>query len=223
MFVVQKENAMRCSHIAVMQTADAALAGVETCAAIVLWTRAAAGRDWTQGPPLPFSLAGCDSMAALRERLRQLAGRLPQGAALVATGISGLAYNELSRLGFCLCELAAFTPAVLEPLAAEIEAKAQEDAPVPTGPVATATPGVYRINLMEVMAAHPEISSKKALQPFLASTPFVELDLICGHMPPWLEEHMRQHRLTCARSHLPDGNLRARITHTLCNEIPQNS
>ncbi len=162
-------------------------------------------------------------MAALRERLRQLAGRLPQGAALVATGISGLAYNELSRLGFCLCELAAFTPAVLEPLAAEIEAKAQEDAPVPTGPVATATPGVYRINLMEVMAAHPEISSKKALQPFLASTPFVELDLICGHMPPWLEEHMRQHRLTCARSHLPDGNLRARITHTLCNEIPQNS
>lgn len=115
---------MRCSHIAVMQTADAALAGVETCAAIVLWTRAAAGRDWTQGPPLPFSLAGCDSMAALRERLRQLAGRLPQGAALVATGISGLAYNELSRLGFCLCELAAFTPAVLEPLAAEIEAKA---------------------------------------------------------------------------------------------------
>ncbi|SDF86042.1 Fe-only nitrogenase accessory AnfO family protein [Desulfovibrio legallii] len=213
---------MRCSHIAVMQTADAALAGVETCARIVLWTRAEdAETGWAQGPALPFSLGGCGNMAALRGRLRQLAGLLPQGAALVGTGISGLAYNELSRLGFCLCELTAFDPQLLPPLAAEIEAKAQEDAPVPTGPVATDAPGVYAINLMEVMAAHPEISSKKALRPFLASTPFVELELICGHMPPWLEEYMREHRLTCTRSHLPDGALRARITHALCGEAAQ--
>ena len=41
---------------------------------------------------------------------------------------------------------------------------------------------IYSINLMEVQAAHPEITSKKALRPFFASTPFVELELICGHM-----------------------------------------
>ena len=82
--------------------------------------------------------------------------------------------------------------------------------------------GNRSINLMEVQAAHPDITSKKALRPFLASTPFVELEIICGHMPPWLEEHMRQHHLTCARTRQDDGTVRARISHALCGETAPN-
>ena len=93
---------------------------------------------------------------------------------------------------------------------------------VPTAPTPTDIPGVYTINLMEVQAAHPDITSKKALRPFLASTPFVELEIICGHMPPWLEEHMRQHHLTCARTRQDDGTVRARISQALCGETAPN-
>lgn len=69
---------MRCSHIAVMQTADAALAGVETCAAIVLWTRAAGMSGLDTGPPPASLWQAATAWPPCCERLRQLAGRLPQ-------------------------------------------------------------------------------------------------------------------------------------------------
>ena len=54
------------------------------------------------------------------------------------------------------------------------------------GPVQTQTPGVYFLNLLELQKECPEISSKKALASFLSDTPFLELHLVCAHIPPWL-------------------------------------
>lgn len=215
------ENAMNCDCIAVLENAENVITAMESCTHLTPWVRDwTTGRSWQPGEPVPFSLTGCEGLAQTRERLRLLAGLLPEGAAIAATAISGLAYNELSRLGFCLCEMDAFSPDILDALAGEILASAQGEEETPTGPVPTDTPGMFSINLMEVQAAHPDISSKKALRPFLESTPFVELELICGHMPPWLEDHMRRNRLTCALTRRDDGTIRARISHALCHETP---
>ena len=154
----------------------------------------------------------------MRTRIKALEQLLPQGAVIAGTSISGLAYNEFSHMGFCLCELESFSPDILDALAAEVAASAEPSAQVPAEPVAGGSPGAYTINLVEVQAAHPEVSSKKALRPFLASTPFVELEIICSHMPPWLEGHMKDHNLTCSRSRTQDGHLRLRISHALCDD-----
>ncbi len=55
------------------------------------------------------------------------------------------------------------------------------------GPVETQTPGIYFLDLAQLQKECPEISSKKALLPFFSNTPFLELQLVCAHIPPWLE------------------------------------
>ena len=55
------------------------------------------------------------------------------------------------------------------------------------GPVETQTPGIYFLDLGQLQTECPEVSSKKALLPFLSNTPFLELQLVCAHIPPWLE------------------------------------
>ncbi|QCC85373.1 hypothetical protein DDIC_05685 [Desulfovibrio desulfuricans] len=214
---------MKCDCIAVLENTDNSITNMENCTRLSVWLRDwSVGKGWHAAESVPFSLEGCDTLAKMRDKLRQLASLLPADSAIAGASISGVAYNELSRMGFCLCELDAFTPDILDALASEILASAQGEAEVPTAPTPTDAPGVYSINLMEVQAAHPDITSKKALRPFLASTPFVELKIICGHMPPWLEEHLRQHRLTCSIARQEDGTVHASISHALCGETPSS-
>ncbi|WP_461248449.1 Fe-only nitrogenase accessory AnfO family protein [Treponema sp. R6D11] len=54
-------------------------------------------------------------------------------------------------------------------------------------PVETSTPGVYSLDLIALQNECPEVSSKKAMADFLENTPFLELHLVCKHIPPWIE------------------------------------
>ena len=217
------EIAMKCDCIAVLENTENSITVMENCTHLSVWQRDwSTGKGWHAAESVPFTLADCETLPQMRDRLRQLAQLLPAEAAIAGASISGLAYNELSRMGFCLCELDHFSPDILDALASEILTSAQGEVQVPTAPTPTDMPGLYSINLMEVQAAHPEITSKKALRPFLASTPFVELEIICGHMPPWLEDHMRQQHLTCSLTRQDDGTVRARISHALCGETAPN-
>jgi hypothetical protein len=54
-------------------------------------------------------------------------------------------------------------------------------------PVETGTPGVYSLDLIALQSECPEVTSKKAMADFLENTPFLELRLICKHIPPWIE------------------------------------
>jgi hypothetical protein len=56
-----------------------------------------------------------------------------------------------------------------------------------TRPVETATPGIYSLDLIALQSECPEVTSKKAMADFLENTPFLELNLICKHIPPWIE------------------------------------
>jgi len=54
-------------------------------------------------------------------------------------------------------------------------------------PVETGTPGVYSLDLIALQIECPEVTSKKAMADFLENTPFLELHLLCKHIPPWIE------------------------------------
>lgn len=172
---------MKCDCIAVLENTDNSITSMDTCTHLAVWQRDwSTEQGWHACDPVPFSLEGCETLPQMRNRLRELAQLLPAGAAIAGASISGLAYNELSRMGFCLCELDHFSPDILDALASEILTSAQGGVQVPTAPTPTDMPGVYSINLMEVQAAHPDITSKKALRPFLAS--------LCG-----ARDHLRAH------------------------------
>jgi hypothetical protein len=117
-------------------------------------------------------LAGCDVLA---------------GGALV-----GIPYSVFDRAGLHIFEIGGVSDAVFDGVLAEVQSAdsvrhTKEQIVAETRPVETAVPGVFALDLIALQRECPEISSKKAMADFLRDTPFLELRLLCGHIPPWIE------------------------------------
>ena len=122
--------------------------------------------------------------------------------ALITTEISGIPYTVFDRAGIAMMTTSTRLIEVLAAISKETSAASKEKdqhaedlnaerepgtADPGIAPVALREPGVYHLDLASVLRKHPELSSKKILVPFLRETPFMELRLICEHVPPWLE------------------------------------
>ena len=117
---------MKCDCIAVLENTENSITSMETCTHLAVWQRDwSTGKGWHACDSVPFSLEGCETLPQMRNKLRELAQLLPAEAAIAGASISGLAYNELNRMGFCLCERGTFSPDILGALASEIRTSAQ--------------------------------------------------------------------------------------------------
>jgi hypothetical protein len=50
-----------------------------------------------------------------------------------------------------------------------------------------AAAGCYRISIKDIQEKDLGVSSKQVLLPFLREGGFYSLEVICNHVPPWLE------------------------------------
>lgn len=118
---------------------------------------------------------------------------LTDGAQAVAgASIAGLLFTALNQQGKHIFEIRDLRPETLSGIAEDIAmADARqalaEDAFKAAQPAETDIPGVYTLDLVTALEEFPELSSKMILKPFLQSTPFTELTVICRHSPCWLE------------------------------------
>ena len=59
--------------------------------------------------------------------------------------------------------------------------------PIPVGELEN---GLYRIDLVEVQRKNDSMNSKDILVPFFEKNKFVELEIICLHIPKWIEREL---------------------------------
>ncbi len=145
------------------------------------------GERWVTVRQTSVQLTSSDAPAIVRDKLKGLILVLGDCKVIAGGSISGLAYNILTRMGFYIFEISMVTEAVLDGIAGDVLSAPKEVTPAQPYPSETETAGVYWLDLIALQTVSPEISSKKALKPFLESTPFVCLELLCSHLPPWLE------------------------------------
>ncbi len=165
---------------------------------------------WSAVRQVALSLYPLDTPAAVRQKAKELAEAAEGCKVLAGSSMIGLAYGIFDRMGFAIFELSELSDAELNGVAedlAEDERRKTETEQVMPYPVETGTPGVYRLDLIALQKENPEISSKKAMRPFFESTPFLTLELICHHLPPWLEN---EGGITIETTQ-SDGHLRALI------------
>lgn len=126
--------------------------------------------------------------ALLRSGIERIIEKLDNCSVIAGGGLSGIAYNQFNKHGFDIFEISVCGSEVFEGIRSDLEDKNKEDAlRLPSSPAETAAQGIYYLDLVSLQKQSPEISSKQALKDFLENTPFIELKLICGHVPPWLE------------------------------------
>lgn len=180
----------------------------------------------TESIPVPAPLPG--DIHALRSEIRQMVSRISEDPACraVAGGeFSGIPFSEFDRAGFAIFSISSISDTVLDGIVDDIKQAAvlrnkKEGIIRNTKPVETDVPGIWYLDLAELQTQCPEVTSKKAMLDFVKTVPFLELHLVCKHVPPWMERMGLE-----IDSEARDGNVYAVIRKRECGDFsfPQQS
>lgn len=130
----------------------------------------------------------------IRRRTEALLALLKSCNTVAFKEILGIPFAVFNQAGCNIFSINEVSEALLEEIENDVnslqeEKRKQEE--IGNRPVETDIPGVYFFDLLQAQEKYPALTSKKALQPFFDTVPFLELRLICAHMPPWLERNSR--------------------------------
>jgi hypothetical protein len=178
------------NKIAVFANEDSKLCDFFEASRFSLFERTGAG--WEKTREANFEKIVPSAPASTRKNTEALLP-LIEGCNILAGGaLVGIPFSVFDRAGLHIFEIGEINSETFDGIAedlcnADAAAAAKEAIIRDARPVETSTPGVYFLDLIALQKECPEISSKKAMMDFLKDTPFMELRLVCRHIPPWIE------------------------------------
>jgi len=140
---------------------------------------------------LPFALEPDSGLAGLRTKTGELIAHLGGCRTLVAQSASGALFFGLEKAGCSVFEIAGSPSGFLDTVWREAKEEREAKAPLPDGVDIPApleiTPGKFYISIRDIQGNRPEVSSKQVLRSFVEHGAFTELEIVCDHVPPWIE------------------------------------
>jgi hypothetical protein len=178
------------NKIAVFTNGDSGLCDFFEAERFLIFERTKEG--WKQTNETSFEKIVPSAPALTREKTSALLPLIKDCDVLAGGALFGIPFSVFDRAGLHIFEINALNDEILDGVIEELhsanaEANAKEAIIRDAKPVETSTPGVYFLDLIALQRECPEVSSKKAMMDFLKDTPFLELRLICKHIPPWIE------------------------------------
>ena len=146
--------------------------------------------SWQEERSMPLLMSAGGGLAGLRKQLAAMVNFLDGCRVVVASAITGVPYYELEKAGCSLWEMQGAPTGWLDEVLAgeELQAAVKPEAEAIKIPVPEEVgEGRYRISISEVQRASGGITSKQVLQPWLQGKSFSSLEIVCTHVPPWLE------------------------------------
>lgn len=204
--------------IAVLVNASGVTASLYEPSHIIIYRKTDKG--WNILRETPFLLDQTQGIAVMRKGMEELADFMGKCNIFVATAVAGMPYFELEKARINIWEFTGEPLSFLDYIVAKTEESELEQEDVK--PVAVPVPvelehGHYRISIKEIQENHAGISSKQVLQPLLKQGKFYSLEIVCKHLPPWLEGDLMQGGLdgTIAKG---EGEVRVLITRKTCHD-----
>ena len=170
---------------------------------------------WSIIKRIPVCIDFSQELPSLRKDVQKFILQLDDCKIIVGKNITGIPYHLLNKMGFDIFEVELFTPAILDQILSDVKSASNTNTDN-IGPVETNVPGVYLLDLIALQNKNPEISSKMVLQPFLTNTTFLQLDIICSHLPPWLKDFADKKGLTLTSNEKMNGTIKVSITKSCC-------
>jgi len=137
-----------------------------------------------------FNPVSTEGMAGLRRMMDEVAAVMGSCKIFVGHTVTGIPYFELEKSNCTVWEMRG-KPADFLDYILSCEDDEQNLAPQSTAVVipvpAEIGGGRYRVSIKEIQDSGSGSTSKQVLQPFLRKDNFSELEVICSHVPPWLE------------------------------------
>lgn len=207
------------AEITVFIGQDGAAANLGTPGTLQLYQKATG--SWHVVSEASFALPSGRPIGEIRKGMEQVLTFMGTCKIFVAGAIHGLPYYQLEKAGCSVWEYEGQPLAFLDELLEQEEAAAVQQAaenPAIVIPVPEDTGnGHYRISIKEIQEQEGGITSKQVLQPFLRRGAFYELEVVCNHIPPWLEAEVLSGSLRCQKEVLGKGNIRLLLQRPVCS------
>lgn len=145
-----------------------------------------------------FSLGEPFSIKALRDMMVELTDFLGNCKTFVGLTVTGIPYFSLERYGCSIWEFEGDPLNFLDHIRdkeEELQSKPNEQKGVKLPIPVEVFSGCYRISIKEIQEKDLGITSKQALLPFIRKGIFYSLEIVCNHVPPWLETEMMLNHL----------------------------
>ncbi|WP_425061436.1 hypothetical protein SCACP_34360 [Sporomusa carbonis] len=161
----------------------------------------------------------------LREMRRQMAGLieyLGECKVFVASTVTGVPYYELEKAGLSVWEYKGKPVEFLDYILEKEEEAAEQDTKTPAA-VVIPTPehlgnGFYKISIKEIQESESGITTKQVLMPFLRRGSYYQLEVLCNHVPPWLEAEAMTGNLCYESEKIAPGEVRLILRKQVCDE-----
>lgn len=176
------------------------------------------GKTWQKSESMPCKPVLTGALMTIRENIKNIINQLNPCRIIITKSITGIPYHTFDKAGLIICEVEKFDLELLDAIQEDLISTSLEDAKqkLPEAPIETDTPGDYFFDFDQLQKSTPEISSKMALLPFFKNVPFLSLDLVCEHIPPWFDKSFDAMKLTYEVIKNADGRTHVIITHPNC-------
>jgi Fe-only nitrogenase accessory protein AnfO len=170
---------------------------------------------WEKDREMAFAIEPAHGLRGLRKKVDELKALLRDCHVFVAKSASGALFFELGKARLSVWEIpgtpAEFLDSVwLDEKAEQAAACVLPDAGIPA-PTETSA-GHFTISIKEIQGKRPEISSKQVLQEFVRKGAFEQLEVLCDHIPPWIEVDAEQRGYALATERIGKNEVRVRLT-----------
>jgi len=160
------------------------------------------------------------NMQELRHNMAEILEFIGDGRIFVGLSVTGIPYFELEKSGFSVWEFQGkpldYLDYVLEKEEEETNKKIYGGETLkPPAPVEISD-GCYRISIKEIQENNHGVTSKQALLPFLRHGEFYSLQILCNHVPPWLESELLAGSLNGLIEQIDKDSVRVTITRNGC-------
>ncbi|WP_027364907.1 Fe-only nitrogenase accessory AnfO family protein [Desulfotruncus alcoholivorax] len=163
-----------------------------------------------------FNPASVEGMAGLRRMMDEIADIMGSCKIFVGQTVTGIPYYELEKSNCTVWEMQGKPGDFLDYIlyCADDEQSLTSKTTAVVIPVPSEIgEGRYRVSIKEIQDSGGGITSKQVLQPFLRREKFFELEVICSHVPPWLEAEFAAGALN---GEILEGGKKIIISKTCC-------
>lgn len=154
--------------------------------------------DWLIKKKLNLDLHNINNMKAIREAFLKLISEMEDCRIVVVNKAFGIPYSVFYAEDFSVWELEGKVGDILDSILIKekeheiLEEKKKEEEEF----AVKIDEGHYLIDLIKLQLLNPEISSKKAIIPFIKTRDFNKLDIKCCHVPPWIKNESEKNNLS---------------------------
>ena len=153
------------------------------------------------------------NLDTIRANIKNMVLELDKCRIFIASEVKGIPYVVLDELGFSIWRAEGVPKDFLELVCKKQEEKEidkLEFEVIPT-PMKTGKEGNYFIDVKTKMQNNQNLSTKQMLLPFIRNISFNELEIICGHVPPWFECEFNKLNLKSEIEKIDYGTIKVKV------------